>query len=596
MFQLHFADLGRRARAPRVPRAGAGGPAAPDPASVLLLRWEEHCTECAVPECYTSCPLYRRRRDGACARFAWGIAPNPGFPGDLPFGADVAFRRFAKLEARLDLAFPVSPLLHRALQRADSLAGRVAFLLADFLSRNPRLLAFLRRDMRLDEFVLECHAPRGAEFYLIIEYFTLNNKRRETVFRHGFPIRPGRNLHRLPAEVFRLGETGCAGYLNLCPENVLEEKRLVFSRLGFVRLRGETAAGPAATVPPPHAEKVKCVAWDLDGTFWDGVLTESNPDRLAPRPGVLDLVRALDARGILQTAASKNEEAAAMAALGRLGVADFFLHPAIHWGQKSESLKRIASALNLGLDSFALIDDSPFERAEVARALPQVRLYREDEIAGLIARPEFDVPVTEEARRRRESYRTEARRAEHSVAFSGDYLGFLRSCDLRLRVFRPSGGREAARCLELLRRSNQLNLRTRRYDEAEFAALLSDPARECYALACRDRFGDYGIVGFASSEPGEEGPRLVDLVLSCRIARKRVEHAFLAWLARRAASAGARFLETEFVPTDRNGPLRDVFADLPFETAGRADAGERMRWPLARPHDVAEPVLLEDAP
>lgn len=623
MFQLHFAEHERRRRAPAL-RPAAGGAAVPDEIDgrpverMLLLYWEEHCVECAVPECYGVCPLYRRRRDGACRRFAWGIGANRAFSGSLPFGADIAFRRWGKLEASLgEIAYPVSPYLHRALQRLESLSGRFRYRIAHFLNRRPALKRRLREGIAdFDEFVVECHAPRGAPFRLLVELFALRNGRRETLFRDGLEVRPGRNLHRIPAARFLLDGPGAAGYLHVHPEGVAEERRVVFTRLEFVRYARDRAAGraassagiaaPAAPAPPvpssahapapspAPAPRVKVLAWDLDRTLWDGVLVESDPATLALRPGVRELIETLDARGVLQTVASKNDAAQALPVLERLGVADYFLFPAINWGQKSESLKRIAAELNLGPDAFALIDDSPFERAEVASALPQVRVYAEDMVARLATLPEFDHPATPEARARRASYRTEARRRETAAAFRGDYGAFLASCGMRMRIFRPRSAAERARCLELLRRSNQLNLRTFRYDEASFAALLADPAKQCVAFACADRFGDYGIVGFASLDRSASDPLLLDLVISCRVARKRVEHALLLHLARQARAAGAGHLLARFVPTDRNAPLSDVFRELPFERSPQEDGATLFRMALdAEP--PSEPAVAVEA-
>src|SRR5262245_60645516 len=110
---------------------------------------------------------------------------------------------------------------------------------------------------------------------------------------------------------------------------------------------------------------VKCVVWDLDDTLWSGVLLEDREVR--PRP---DALRALDARGIRQSVASRNDPAVALGKLRELGVLEYFLHPQIHWDAKSSSVRAISEALNLGLDSLVFVDDQPFERDEVRSALP----------------------------------------------------------------------------------------------------------------------------------------------------------------------------------------------------------------------------------
>src|SRR5690625_82784 len=112
-----------------------------------------------------------------------------------------------------------------------------------------------------------------------------------------------------------------------------------------------------------QTEKVKCVVWDLDNTVWDGVLLEG--EGLVVRPGIREAMETFDKRGILQSIASKNEFEPAWERLEKFGLAEFFLYPQIGWGAKSESIRKIAEELNIGLDTFAFFDDQPFERDEV---------------------------------------------------------------------------------------------------------------------------------------------------------------------------------------------------------------------------------------
>lgn len=147
------------------------------------------------------------------------------------------------------------------------------------------------------------------------------------------------------------------------------------------------------------AEKVKCVVWDLDNTLWNGTLIETdNPEDLKIRPGVLEIIHELDQRGIIQSIASKNDMDVAWPVVEKLGIAEYFLYPQIHWNAKSDSIRQIAKALNIGIDTFAFIDDSNFERMQVQSALPQVRVYDEKELQNILQRPEFKVMVTEESK------------------------------------------------------------------------------------------------------------------------------------------------------------------------------------------------------
>ena len=210
--------------------------------------------------------------------------------------------------------------------------------------------------------------------------------------------------------------------------------------------------------------------------------------------------------------------------------------------------------------------------------LPQVRVYSEEEIGNLLGRGEFNIAVTASSRQRRSSYMVEAIREKERESFEGDYETFLRSCGMRMRLFVPRGEQEVMRCLELIQRANQLNLSNTRYTADEFRALLSREGILCLAMECEDRFGAYGIVGFARVDEQEDRSVLRDLVLSCRVAQKRVEHAFLRWLVLRERSR-AKGVAVEMVETERNQPIRQVFVDLRFRTSGERDGRVRMEFP-----------------
>ena len=571
MFQLDWANRSLWPKHREAQRTGKSAlqPEKVDKTSVLL--WEEHCHECAPPLCYQTCSLYVARADQKCARFVYGIYPNHDFSGEFGFGADISLRRWGKLETAV-YGKPISLRSHRLFHWLDRVITRLVNLTSDALQPvNPKrrlngalvLLrnAFLARfftgepDAPYDGFVLECFSPEKTPFRLLLDHNAGNHR-----LRHSFEIRPGWNFYTLPAERFRLNTRGG---ITLTPENS-EERRIIFTWLDFVRYKPQSKLSvPVAEMRLPNP-KVKCVAWDLDNTLWKGILVEDGERALEPNVEALDLIRKLDDRGIIQTIVSKNNFRDAWAIIEQLQLQDYFLHPAINWQPKSENLADIAGKLNINLDTFALIDDSAFERAEVQSALPQVRVYSIEQLPSLLTLEEFDVPVTEASKKRRASYFTEIKREEEKKAFGGDYEAFLRSCKMKLRVFVPRSDGQVMRCLELIQRANQLNLSNRRYTGAEFTALLSSPGMLCLALDCSDRFGEYGIVGFVSVDEGREYPTVRDMVLSCRVAQKRVEHTFLQWLANHEAERGMKMLQAELIRTERNRPLLQVFEDLQF--------------------------------
>lgn len=570
---------------------------------VQVLYWREHCLECAPPDCYYSCPLYIPRQDKRCARFEYGIYPNQSVKGLLSYGAEVRFRKWGKLGTELYKG-GLTPAVHNGLSWLDRvLAATVSLFyrvinpinLVDLLGvkfQNPqrtvyKIYAFVREvvlralpastgdEGRYDVFVMECFSFEVEAFTLVLEY-----KESEVKSRHAIEVKNGQNYHEIALAEFRGATNPLRGTLNVYPEND-KEVRVVFTWLDFVDKEegapvhlGGDAARPAC--------KVKCVVWDLDNTLWKGVLIEDGKNGIVLREEAVQLIHALDQRGIIQSVVSKNDHLEAMDALERFGLKDYFLYPMINWDPKSSNLKRLATSLNINVDSLALVDDSPFERAEVKSVLQQCRVYSEKEISSLLGYPEYDVPITEESGIRRKSYLAEMER-ELTFKDSGeDYEGFLRSCKMEMRIFVPREEAQIARCLELIQRSNQLNLSTKRYSEKEFKELLGAKGMLCVGFQCKDRFGDYGIVGFASMDESSSEARLVDLVISCRVAQKMVERTLIEWLAERAQGKGRQILNAELAKTKRNGPLRSVFESLPFSIIEENEKVVKMRLLLEK--------------
>ncbi|WP_172144065.1 HAD-IIIC family phosphatase [Bifidobacterium panos] len=347
------------------------------------------------------------------------------------------------------------------------------------------------------------------------------------------------------------------------------------------------ASGNSSQAIP--AKKVKCVAWDLDNTVWDGTFVESDPELLAVRPGVFETMKALDERGIIQIVVSKNTEDEVRSTLDRLGISDWFVALFVNWKPKSENLKAAAELLNINIDSFALIDDSSFEREEVAFSLPMVRVYDESVVscggkgqtvadgmigAPILALPEFDVPTTAEGKRRRHMYKTEMVRKEASSQSGGDQLDFLRSCKLRARLFTPNDDASISRSYELLQRTNQLNLSGNRYDKESFFAKMREDRATHLAMTCADRFGDYGQVLYLEASVNSDDSSLLvidEFALSCRVARKCVEAALAMRLLELFEPEGVKAIELRGKRTDRNGLLIDSFCAAGFRNESDED-------------------------
>ena len=563
-----------------------------------LLPWGEHCTECAWPACYATCELYEPRIDGACRQFVDGVVRIPNVDGAAPYLQKITFRRWAKLWTLGNLHCHSVASADR-IERLNIFAGGVARLLpplpGDVKPRAMRKIAYVRKQ-RLAERVNGA-TPRPD--FLVCEVFNPNDRqvtmtlsireRREGSirrFQHLITLPPGFSREKIAlTDIERLVPTSGTFEVELVP-NDAEGLTLYFGLVDFVKERA--AADPQPQTPPQAkaqaattpAAKCKCVVWDLDNTLWDGTLVEDGADGVRLRDGIVDVIKELDARGILQSVASKNNREDVLARLDAFGLADYFLYPQVHWQPKSGSIAAIAQALNIGIDTLVFVDDQPFERQEVSSVCPSVRTIDARDALRIPAMPEFDVPVTDESRTRRVMYRQEEQRSELERAYTGDYVSFLKQCDIRVE-WSPLQDANLQRVYELAQRTNQMNFSGNRYSVEALHGLMVNVDAETYVLRCRDRFGTYGIVGFAVVDLREL--KLVDLMFSCRVQGKRVEHAFLAWLLRRHLPAGTGDFLAALRKTPKNAPGAAVFPEMGFDEDGVLDGVTTLRYARSRP-------------
>ncbi|OXM69568.1 HAD-IIIC family phosphatase [Amycolatopsis vastitatis] len=316
-------------------------------------------------------------------------------------------------------------------------------------------------------------------------------------------------------------------------------------------------------------ETVKCLVWDLDDTLWRGTLAEG--DDVALLPGVADVVRGLDDRGILQSVASRNDHQPAMARLAAFGLDSYFVLPQIGWGRKSDAVRAVADELGFAHRTMAFVDDRPAELAEVAFELPEVRTYPADAAANLLQRPEFTPPtITDDARRRRERYQAGFRRDSARAGFAGPDDDFLRSLDIVLRIGHATET-DLSRLEELTRRTSQMNATGVPYSEADLRLLLGEVDHDVLVLTLTDRFGPSGAVGLALVHRHPRVWHLKLLATSCRVVSCGVGAVVLRWLADRAAAADVH-LVADFRRTDRNRIMEVGYRFAGFSTGDCACA------------------------
>ena len=326
--------------------------------------------------------------------------------------------------------------------------------------------------------------------------------------------------------------------------------------------------------------KVLCT--DLDNTLWAGVLGEDGPAGIGTGsafPGNCYLayqryLKQLSQRGILLAMVSKNnpadvEEAFTLRAADLALTPDDFVARKIGWNEKVEALRELAEELSLGLDSFLFVDDNPVECEAVRRHLPEVAVVEVpvDEpwtlVRKLADEAFFDtITVTADDRARTLEYKAQTERAALSQT-SGSREEFLASlgiiCTLGSALDAP-----LARSVQLLGKTNQFNLTTRRYAAAELEALAARPGNLALAVRVRDRFGDAGVVGLLLAVREGDRLRIDSLLLSCRVIGRGIESALLAQAAAHAAHTGCRWLAGEYLETKKNAPCSTFYAEHGF--------------------------------
>ena len=301
-------------------------------------------------------------------------------------------------------------------------------------------------------------------------------------------------------------------------------------------------------------------------------------------------------RGMILAVVTKNDEDDAVQPFRehpdmRLSLDDIAVFIA-SWEPKPEQLQVVADKLGLGLEALTFIDDSPVERERVRQLLPQVDVVALPSDPALYVRAVADqlsfepVAFTAEDERRTEQYRAraEAARARDSA---GSVAEFLLSLEMVATV-EPIGEFSLPRAAQLIAKTNQFNVTTRRHSQVQVSRLAGDPANIAITLRLRDRFTDHGIVGVLIAVPEDDALCIDTWLLSCRVLGRTVEHAMLKTLMGLARDRGYRRLVGEYVRTGRNDSVRDLYARSGFKLA--REVADTTRWTF----DLEEDTFIYD--
>ena len=497
--------------------------------SVFLSYWCEHCLECAVPQCYQVCPLWKERIDKKCKKTFYGthyslvnsvVASTFLFSkwGKIEtkfFGRCTTYNKFLKKSIK-NASF--EKRLRRFSDFISFLSPKYRFCGAHVVCLEKRLRKKGKPNLNPDAFLFQCYSNADRSYNMFIEF-----KNEDGVFfRENIIINKGFNQSLIDVSAIDMSKCKLVRFF---PENDLTLEITVFfcDFVIFNKKFKENRLLPA--------NKIKCIAWDLDNTLWDGILIESESKSLMLREGVLDTIKKLDERGIIQIICSKNNKDDVENELRRLNIFDYFVYCFANWNSKSDNLLAAARHLNININSFGLIDDSPFERNEVKTRIPNMRVY-DEKIESLLLHEELDVPVTLDGKNRRKMYLEEIKRKEIENNFGGSNVDFLKSCMLQITIDSINESNKL-RCLELIQRTNQLNLSGIKYSLDDFTRLCDENKKNTFALSCFDKYGSYGQVGFVSIRIEQNAIVVFEYAVSCRVAGKFIEPAIVFWLTKK---------------------------------------------------------------
>lgn len=350
----------------------------------------------------------------------------------------------------------------------------------------------------------------------------------------------------------------------------------------------------ASRVLAARGKSKKVLVLDLDNTLWGGVVGDDGIGGIRIGQGSAEgesflafqkYAKALSTRGVLLAVCSKNDLKNAVEPFEKIAemplrLADFSSFRA-NWDNKADNLRAMAEELGLGLDSFVFVDDNPAERALVRRFLPQVAVPDlpsdpADYVQALARHRFFEtVALTEEDAKRSEFYRQNRQRKQLAAAHA-DVESFLRSLDMQARV-EPIGPANIERSTQLINKSNQFNLTTRRYTLAEIKEKAEAENWATFTISLRDAMGDNGLISVLLAR--QEGADLaIDTwVMSCRVLQRGVERLAAEILIGEARKRGCRRLTGCYIPTPKNQMVSGLYETLGFAME-RADEDGSVHW------------------
>lgn len=359
--------------------------------------------------------------------------------------------------------------------------------------------------------------------------------------------------------------------------NMYYHSSLPFSSEGLVEIGKEIARVMFAA----YGKTKKCIVLDLDNTLWGGVVGEEGPDRVivgptGPGRAYYDFqlqLKHLSSKGIVLAMASKNNpEDVKEAFLKRkddmpLALEDFVITK-IGWGLKPQSIQEIAQELDIGLDSMVFLDDSPVERELMRERVPEVYTPELPEGAGEYAAFLQELHVFEkniysqEDLKKVRIYQDQGKRASLKQE-SASLEDFWRTLDMRLTIF-VNEKMQIPRLAQMTQKTNQFNLTTKKYSEADITRRMEDPKWQVFSWSVQDKFGDNGVVGLLIVKIQDKKASIDMFLQSCRVIGRTIEQAVISKVALYLQEQGVTLITGEYIPTAKNAVVKDLYPHLGF--------------------------------
>ena len=343
----------------------------------------------------------------------------------------------------------------------------------------------------------------------------------------------------------------------------------------------------------------KAIIFDCDNTLWKGILGEDGFDGIDMSAHskigsiyheVQNMAVWLSKHGVLVGLCSKNNPGDVAEVIEKhpdMALKnDNIVVSEVNWNDKASNLRLIAEELNIGIDSLVFVDDSDFEINLIREQLPQVVCMQ---VPGAI----FDYPKqlaeiinayfyfsdSKADLDKTNQYKQQAQRNQSKRQF-GDIESYLKSLEMEV-TFHVDDATEIERVSQLTQKTNQLNLCTNRYTDAQIEGVMGSAKQSYISLSVKDKFGDSGLTGVAIVSYSDGKGMIDDFLMSCRVMGRNIEFAFMDYIIEFLKSKGCEEVTAHFIPTMKNKPVSDFYDKVGLPVEEKVDGTKKYQMSIS---------------